>query len=908
MQSQRRNILLSCTSLVSVILSAPVYADESNDLRLEEITVTAQKREQSQQEVPISLNAFSEDFLETVAAENLRDISAYTPGLEIRGVSQPNFKIRGVETSDFGVGTDPAVGIFVDGVYSSRSGAAVVFFSDIERIEVLKGPQGTLLGRNTAAGAVSIHTRKPNLEEQEARVKLRYGRFNKRQFDGMLNLPLTDSLAMRANFLFNERDGYAADAVTGAKYGREHNATGRLQFRWEPSENTAINFTFDFDHTNQDEERPIISLAGGQLRAPVGAETIGDLPGHGDWLSIVGPSLRLPFTKATPLEAVYGVPLGALYQAFAPLGYNPANPLADWQLFRGANSAGGTNPEGPVVSDINGGQEKRDLTSFTLDISHNFDWATLTSISSFKKFDSNNLQDDDGTNDVNFYLTTDNVEENEQFYQELRLSGESGPLTWTVGASYFHEKAKQSSVVELSTEAVDTVLYNLGVTPGVLAQSFNPMDGINACEGRFLDSLGGFISFSGLPLNCLSPAFIGTPLDGVSLEGVSNLALTSFGNRMWTETMMGEGTFTAFSAFADASYAVTDRLNLTAGIRYTRDEKSWRWENSTRVINRTAQLDIPGVGNLADIHQQILTGVFQALSNPASQGDIIFDVGGLEGVPFERSDSWTNVSPRFVVDYKVSENAMIYASYALGYKAGGYNSVQINSFFDNEKIWNIEAGFKSQWLDDQLRFNASIWKYKYDDKQSIRLVNMDSSSIPFYQTQTQDVSGKGIDFEVVWVPTASLRFFSNGGYQDIICTENCGKSAVDDPTGEPSFRLSTGLDYIYSISESNSLAFHLDHSYTSKRRLNDQCVADKDCGLVSWGGVSWLTGEAQHYTNARITWSNADYDFSFSVFANNIFGNRYLGGVGGLGEETLGAATSRMTEPGVWGIELTKHF
>ncbi|MEX0300562.1 MAG: TonB-dependent receptor, partial [Kordiimonas sp.] len=720
--------------------------------------------------------------------------------------------------------------------------------------------------------------------------------------------PLADTLAMRANFLLNRQDGYVPDAVTREKYGREENVTGRLQFRWEPSEHTTYNLTYEFDHTDQDEERPITSVANGSLRAPIGAQTVGDLPGHGAWIAGVAPILGLPFTADTPLDALYSVPLGIVYRGLGALGYTPSNPDADWDFFHDANSPGGASPLGPVVSDIHGGEEKRDLDAITLTIEHEFDWAKLTSVSAYKRFTSNNLQDDDGTNDVSFYLTTDNVEKNEQIYQELRFSGVSGGLTWTVGGSYFHEKAEQASVVAATTDTIDTLLYNLGATPGVLALSFDPSDGLNACESRFIDSLGGFIAFSKTALNCFNPAFVGTPLDGLSLEDVSNLAGTSFGGRLWTETMYGEGTFKAYSAFADATYAVSDRLNVTAGIRYTHDSKKWQWLNDTREIEGAAQLSLPGVGNLADIHQQILTGIFQQLVNPASQGDAIFDVAGLEGVPFTRDESWSNFSPRFAIDYKLGDDAMVYASYALGYKAGGYNTVQINSFFDNEKVWNIEAGMKSQWLDDSVRFNFSLWKYKYDDKQSIRLVSTDNGSVPFYQTRTQDVSGKGVDIELLWAPTSGLRFFANAGLQDITCSANCGDSAIGDPTGEPSVLFSFGGDYAIDLGNSGSLAFHADHSYRSAYRENGECRLDGNCGSVSYGGVTWETGEARNHTNARITWTNEAEDLSLSMFANNIFGNRYRGGIGGIGRETIGAPTTRPSEPGVWGIDLTKHF
>ncbi len=891
-------VLLSCCS--SFVL-AQDDTKKSNGLSLEEIIVTAQKREQSAQDVPIALSAFSGSFLETIAADNLTDLSAYTPGLEISGVTQPRFQIRGVQTSDFGVGTDPAVGLFVDGVYAARSGAGIVFFSDIERVEVVKGPQGTLFGRNTAAGAISIITNKPNVKEFEGRVQLRYGRFDKKQFDGMINIPFTDTFASRANLLVNKQDGFETDGITGVDYGREDNVTGRVQLRWEPSDKTAVNFSYEFDHTEQDENPPIVSVANGEFTAAPNATNLNGLPGHVDFLAAV---LGAPqgLTRAQfgelPISTVTDIPLAAFYANFAPAGYDPSNAGNDWAFFRSANSVGGANPFGAVESDVRGGEENRNLDAFSLTVTHDFEWATLTSISSYKEFDTNNLQDDDGTADINFYFTTDNIEENKHFYQELRLNGSTDRLTWTAGASYYWENAKQASDTEATLDSIDTLLYNVGATPGILAAQFNPADGINACESLYLDSFSGFISFNNLPLNCVSPT-----LPGLSLEAISNMALTSLSGRLWNETMFGEGTFKAFAAFADATYAVTDRLNFTAGVRYTYDKKSWEWFNDNRTIEGSDRLEIPGIGNLATIMQGILQGV------TGGSGDFIFDVGGLEGVRFEREDSWNNVSPRFVVDYQLGDDALIYASYALGYKAGGYNSVEINSFFDNENVWNIETGFKSQWFDDSVRFNMSFWKYKYNDRQSISLLAVDGSSVPQYQTRTQDVSGKGIDVELLWAPTHNLRFFANGGFQDITCTENCGRSAVGDPTGEPSTRISFGGDYIVPLSgENGSIALHLDHSYTSRTRENGACRAENTCGIVSVGSVIWETGLARNLTNARITWSNADDDFSLSFFATNIFGNRYAGGAGGLTRDTFGAPVSSVSMPSTWGIELTKNF
>lgn len=914
------NALKSGISVAACLYVAPTVTAQNTDANtgLEEITVTAQKREQSAQDVPITLNAFSGDFLQTVAAEDLRDITAYTPGLEVSGVTQPRFQIRGVQTDDFGVGTDPAVGVFVDGVYASRSGAGVVFFSDVERVEVLKGPQGTLFGRNTAAGAISIITKKPDLDAFAARVNLRYGRFDKQQVDAMLNAPLTDTLAMRANLLVNDQEGYATDALTGDDYGREHNVTGRLQLRWEPSDRTSVNLAYEFDHTKQDEDQPVVGVSDGSLDFAPGASTLGDLPGHFPFFyGVIGAPQGLTEAQfaSLPISTITSIPLQAFYANFTPAGYVP-DPSADWSFFRDGSSIGGADPFGPFSSDVKNGEENRDLDGITLTVTHDFDWATLTSISAFKRFTSNNLEEEDGTADNSFYFDSDNIEENEHFYQELRLNGQSGDLTWTFGGSYYWEQAKQTTEVHATMASIDTALYNLGGTPGLLllANGFEPSDGINACESLFLNSMSGFIGLTtDVPMGCIDASAVGTPIENLTMEQISNLAYTSLQDRLWTERMYGEGTFKAFAAFFDATYAMTDRFNINAGLRYTYDKKTWLWRSDPHEIEGYDGLNIPGVGNLADIHG----GVMAALLGNA--GDVVYnlpvcnDADGYdpvcEGRDYARKESWDNFSPRVAIDYRVAENAMLFASYARGYKAGGFNTQEVDSKFDNENVWNVEIGLKSQLFDNRVRFNTSVWKYKYNDKQAIRLVAFESGSVPRYVTETSDVEGKGVDVEILWAPTPGLRLFANGGYQDVTCTDNCGSSDVGDPTGAPSTRISFGGDYRINLGgNSGSINLHADHSYTSAVRENGTCIKERSCGTVVWGNSSWETGEARNFTNIRVGWTNADDDMSVSFFVSNLFGNRYRDGARGVTTDTFGTPISEIATPSLWGIDLTMHF
>src|SRR5688572_19614215 len=170
----------------------------SDATTLDTITVTAQGREQELQDVPIALQVLNDQLIDDVAAEDMGDLDSFVPGLRINSVqpTQPEISLRGISTDDFGIGTDPAVGVFIDGVYTGRSGGILLPLTDVERIEVLKGPQGTLFGRNTAAGAVSVITKRPS-NETEAAAKLRLGNYGKQYLEAMANIPLSDRAALR---------------------------------------------------------------------------------------------------------------------------------------------------------------------------------------------------------------------------------------------------------------------------------------------------------------------------------------------------------------------------------------------------------------------------------------------------------------------------------------------------------------------------------------------------------------------------------------------------------------------------------------------------------------------------------------------------------------------------------------
>jgi iron complex outermembrane receptor protein len=206
--------------LAILILGAPAYAqddgDEDTGRMLEEVIVTAQKREQTLQEVPLTVTAFSGDFITENGVEDIRDIAGLTPNLSIksRGETETSVFIRGIGSQAPGIGADPAVGIFIDGMVASRGTNATAAFFDVERIEVVKGPQGTLFGRNASAGAISIITNKPDLEESYGSVMVGIGDQGQLRGQFIGNMAAGDRWALRVGLNYSKRDGLYYNELT----------------------------------------------------------------------------------------------------------------------------------------------------------------------------------------------------------------------------------------------------------------------------------------------------------------------------------------------------------------------------------------------------------------------------------------------------------------------------------------------------------------------------------------------------------------------------------------------------------------------------------------------------------------------------------------------------------------------
>ena len=223
------------------VCSAPAYA------QLEEIVVTAQKRAESIQDVPIAISAFSEQGLEEIKAVDVADIAIRTPNFKTTqsNVGEPQYNIRGVGSTSDSAGSDPTVPVFIDEIYIARPAASNFDFFDLERVEVLRGPQGTLFGRNTTGGAVSVTTKKPDISETYGKAQIVIGNHGLTEVRLVGNLPVSDTLAIKGSLSKRDRDGFASTATTNEEIDEVDNISGRLQALYEPSDTATWLFSVD---------------------------------------------------------------------------------------------------------------------------------------------------------------------------------------------------------------------------------------------------------------------------------------------------------------------------------------------------------------------------------------------------------------------------------------------------------------------------------------------------------------------------------------------------------------------------------------------------------------------------------------------------------------------------------------
>ena len=324
--------LAAAIAATSAGLTLPAAAET-----IETIIVTSQARQQTAEEVPIAIQVVTMEQIAELGATNLSDMNGYFPGFSVSGdqATQPNYALRGIGTGDFGIGTDAPVGVYVDGVYTGKTGGALMNFNDIQRVEVLKGPQGTLFGRNSAAGAIAIYTNDP-VQKTDALGHLRVGQFNTRYFDGMVNTPVTDTTALRFSFVNSRSAGWVTNQTNHKDMGGDNAFGTRLALKFAPSD--AFNAILTWDHEDLDQmARP----AFGVIKVPAGTRP----PFPPNAATFVNP-LSAPLENDSPSSETRKFDGGTL-RIEAPLSgmtFNSTTAYRHFKSFNQEDNDGTSNP------------------------------------------------------------------------------------------------------------------------------------------------------------------------------------------------------------------------------------------------------------------------------------------------------------------------------------------------------------------------------------------------------------------------------------------------------------------------------------------------------------------------------------------------------------------------------------
>ena len=396
----------ACAALL-LMISGSTMAEEtaSSDGAIEEIVVTAQKRAQSIQDVHISMNAFDADDIKDLGWTDITQVANQSPNLDIKytwGNSMPVYTIRGVGMQSFQASDTPSVGLFIDEVFQTSVAVMGAHLYDIERVEVIKGPQGDVFGRNTNGGAVSYFTRKPS-REVEGYVRNDYGKWDRWEFEAAVGGPLSDTLSGRVSLMsIQQGDGWVYNRTTGNDVGEVDILSGRLQLLWEPADDLSLNFKL---FASRDRSQPVYFQH----------------VGYRD--------------KANPF--------GGVCQAFLENRLDPETCVD----YGGYSDTDGDPFAGDYTNDpstyINENETlKNDNIGVTITLEKDFNNFSLLSVSSYQDYDRWQPKESDGTPAlyVDFLFTSQIW----AFSHEFRLTSDlDGPFNWILGANYSRDEVAE---------------------------------------------------------------------------------------------------------------------------------------------------------------------------------------------------------------------------------------------------------------------------------------------------------------------------------------------------------------------------------------------------------------------------------------------------------------------------------
>ena len=594
---------------------APQAEDTNAD---DEIVVTAQGRSQLLSDVPVAISAVNAETLQNSGANDIRQLNQVAPSLLVSSTgSEANgsARIRGIGTVGDNPGLESSVPVFIDGVYRSRSGIGLNELGEIDRVEVQRGPQGTLGGRNSSAGLISIYSKKPSFTFGGS-GELTYGNYDFMRAATSFTGPITEQLAFRVDGVYVKRDGFYRDAQNGRDINNRDRYFLRGQLLFEPTD--ALSIRLIADYTSRKEECCAATYVDRTVN-----QFIGDLNNP----STTGVAATASSNNIINVLRDLGQPLSAFNQ-----GYGRNVSVSPNRTFFG---------------------ETKDY-GFSGQIDYDFGGATLTSITAYRQYRSGQGSDTDyGEVDILYRApSSDAYRQFHTFTQELRLQGEAlgGKLDWLIGGFFSNEKLTVRDNLRFGNQYGRFATCRI-ISGGGLAGLYSPANPSCVIPGVGTATIGGASGLSGPDVLA---AF--TRLDTLNDRGTTNDRYFQNG--------------TNYAAFTHNIIHITDALDLTLGLRYTSDKKKF---NATFGNDNTACTAIQGLVS-DDLVNPLTTATARALSGSliglACQGNSTAELNGVSINDKRSEDEFTGTA---ILSWKATDDLLVYGSFARGYKAGGFN-------------------------------------------------------------------------------------------------------------------------------------------------------------------------------------------------------------------------------------------
>jgi len=849
-------------ALVLTLALRPVYAAEGQGL--EEIIVTAQKRSENIQSVPIAITAFTTEALQEKAVSDIHSLSNLTPNVNLDSGSPfsgdssvLSASIRGIGQDDFAFNLDPGVGVYLDGVYLARTIGANQNLLDVDRIEILKGPQGTLFGRNTIGGAISIVTHTPG-DVQKMTAMVTTGSFNRRDMAFTADIPISANLLSSISVSSQVRDGYqkvipypvtteigsvpyvvdkSTDYPKPAYQTAEANGGQNLQvirgkLLWHAS--SAVDVTFAGDYSHQDQSAfptTIVSVQTPASRGPFGQAA--GLPWAGD--TFPGPARGFMgalynYCISTPAAFLNADPI------FGPL-FNTTNGLCGPRgqglgLASGGTALGGAGYVGGPVRYTPGGvagnpssAAPRLYWNFANTQTGNID-TTYATGPSFAKNTQYGLS---GT--VDWKLSDD-----------LAFKSITGwrQIDWRVGVDL---DGTPESIQEVSDHQFQRQVSQEFQLNG------KAMDGrLNYVTGLYYFQESGFVH-----------------------------DYVPFGGALFIYDVANDVNTKSYAGFAHLDFKVNDSWGLTLGGRYSRDDKefeggqsdldAYSYKSAGCYHGSAATNYQPTAADLACLHA-FVTG---PIGGPAGLVDFPDPSQPLRYFPAgKQSQSYNIFTPTAGVQFHIDKDAMLYLSYSQGFKAGGWTTRLSNPIadiskaaFGPEKARTYELGLKSDMLNSHLRSNLALFYTNYTGIQ----LNIQVGASPVLQN-AGNATLKGAELELQAVADNGLALNVTGGYIDakydvILAPAFLGITTANALPKTPKTKYTIGPQYEASLANSGKLRFGVDYTHTAE--MYNDALNTPD-----------LKRAATTNVNAAIHYLSPGNKYELTVGGTNLSDDRYI--------------------------------